>query len=175
MHGVVLGDEVVQLRPLNLDDVDEWMAGEDDEQIRWFEFPGPAGRADVVGAIRNWMRSWRENGPVRQWAVCDTTSGRILGGVEVREMGNGEVNLSYVVFPAARRRGVAARAAAHAIAYASREMGAGAVVLKILEGNDASLGVARRLGAVESGTEPSERGGTFLILRRDLAANELLR
>ena len=77
MSGVVLADGDVCLRPLTLTDVDEWMAGEDEEQIRWFEFPGPAPRANVVRAIEAWMESWSAGGPVRQWAVCDTASGRI--------------------------------------------------------------------------------------------------
>ena len=55
-----------------------------------------------------------------------------------------------------------------ALGYAAAEMGARVAILRILEGNEASLGVARRLGAVESGREPSERGGTFVVLRLDL-------
>jgi hypothetical protein len=45
------------------------------------------------------MESWRADGPVRHWAMCDAASGRIAGGVELRDLGGGEVNLSYVVFP----------------------------------------------------------------------------
>lgn len=170
MAPVALSDDMVQLRPLSLDDVDEWMAGEDDEQIRWFEFPGPAPRDNVVQAVQAWMQSWRTNGSVRHWAVCDIPSGRILGGVELRDVGAGEVNLSYVIFPAFRRRGIATRAARLALAYAVREMGARTAIIKVLEGNEASFGVARRLGAVESGSAPSNGGGAFVVLRRDLSA-----
>jgi len=45
--GTVPNDDVVVLRTLTLDDVDEWMTGEDAEQIRWFEFPWQA-RAKVA-------------------------------------------------------------------------------------------------------------------------------
>jgi hypothetical protein len=38
----------------------------------------------------------------------------------------------------------------------------------VLDSNTASLGVARRLGAVEVGREPSDRDGTFVVFRRDL-------
>jgi RimJ/RimL family protein N-acetyltransferase len=168
---VIVEDDVVRLRPLTLDDVDEWMAGEDAEQIRWFEFPGPAPRANVVAAIESWIQSWRSRGPVRQWAVCDAMNGDILGGVELRDLGGGDVNLSYVVFPPARRRGIAVRAAHLALTYAADEMHARAVVIKVLEGNTASIGVARRVGAVEVGTEPSDRGGTFVVFRRELVAD----
>jgi RimJ/RimL family protein N-acetyltransferase len=169
---VLPSDGVVVLRPLGLDDVDEWLAGEDDEQIRWFEFARPAVRDDVVHAIERWSGSWRALGPVRNWGVCDARTGRILGGVEVRDLGDGEVNLSYVVFPFARRQGIATRAAMLALAYAIAEMGARVALLKILDGNVASLGVARRLGAVRAGTEMSERGGTFVVLRCELTGRD---
>jgi RimJ/RimL family protein N-acetyltransferase len=169
VDGVVLEDDVLRLRPLTLEDVDEWIAGEDDEQIRWFEFARPAHRDDVVQAIERWQGSWRSGGPVRQWAVCAPPTGRIVGGVELRDLGNGEVNLSYVVFPGFRRAGLAARASHLALCYASCEMGARVAVIKVLEGNSASLAVARRLGAVECGAAASDAGGTFVFFRLALA------
>ena len=114
-------------------------------------------------------------GPVRQWAVCDPASGRILGGVEVRDLGDGDVNLSYVVFPFARRRGVATRAAGLALAYTAAEMGAKNAMVKVLAGNAASAGVARGLGAVEVGTEPSDAGGTFVVFRLALSIGDASR
>jgi RimJ/RimL family protein N-acetyltransferase len=163
-----LGDDVVRLRPVNSGDVDEWLGGQDDEEIREFEFPRASTRADVVGAVERWMQSWRDLGPLRNWAVCDARDGRILGGVEVRDIGNREVNLSYVVFPPARGQGIATRAAKFALRYAAAEMDARVAVLKILEGNEASLGVARHIGAKVVGREPSERGGVFVVHRLDL-------
>lgn len=158
--GTELTDGVVRLRPLTFDDVDEWMAGEDEEQIRWFEFPGPATRQNVIGAIERWTQSWRTSGPVRNCAVCDVTNGRVIGGVEIRDLGGDECNLSYVVFPSARRLGIATRAARLALGYAASTMGSQVVIIKILEGNEASLGVARNLGAEATGTEPSDKGST---------------
>ncbi len=170
---MILTDRGVRLRPTTLDDVDEWLAGEDEEQIRWFEFPRPATRADVVRAIDGWTRSWRELGPVRQWAVCDPTTGRILGGVELRDLGAGDVNLSYVTFPPARRQGIATRAARLALGYAATELGAQSATIKVLRGNEASLAVARRFGAVEVRTEPSDAGFTFVVFRVDLRGDPL--
>jgi RimJ/RimL family protein N-acetyltransferase len=170
--GIELTDGVVRLRPLNLDDVEEWMAGEDGEQIRWFEFPGPAARRNVIEAIERWRQSWLTTGPVRNWAVCDVVTGRILGGVEIRDLGGEQCNLSYVVFPPARRRGIASRAARLALGYAASTMGSQVAFIKILEGNEPSLGVARKLGAAIAGTEPSGNGGTFLVFHRDLGARE---
>lgn len=161
----MLSDGAVSLRPLSLDDVDEWMAGEDEEQIRWFEFPGPAPRESVVRAIEAWTASWRTGGPVRQWAVCEAASGRIAGGVDVRDLGHGEVNLSYIIFPTFRGAGLATRAGKLALRYAADVMGATAAVIKVLEGNAASIAVARRLGAMQVGTAPSDAGGTFMVYR----------
>lgn len=169
MDAVVLEDDAVVLRSLTLDDADEWLAGEDDEQIRWFEFPRPATHDDVVEAIERWQDSWRSGGPVRQWAVCLRSSGRIAGGVEVRDLGGGEVNVSYVVFPEFRRLGIATRAVRLALRYAATEMGARVGLIKILDGNLASISVARRLGALASGTTPSDADGTFLVFRLQLA------
>ena len=76
---MILDDDVVRLRPVNLDDVDEWMVGEDEEQIRGFEFPGPAARADVDAAIASSMHSWRTDGHAAQRAVSRATSDATRG------------------------------------------------------------------------------------------------
>ena len=168
MTGPELTDGVVRLRPLTFEDAAEWLAGEDEELIRGFESPRPSTRDDVTRAIERWTESWRTGGPVRQWAICDIAGSPILGGVEIRRLEGSEVNLSYVVFPPARRRGIAVRAARLALDYAAARMGARVAVIKALEGNVASLGVARRLSAVEIGRTPSDAGGTFIVFRLEL-------
>lgn len=168
LAGAVLRGNGLKLRPVGLGDVEEWLAGEDEEQRRWFEFPDKATRTDVVRAVDAWSKSWRDGGPVRHWAVCEG-SGRIAGGVEVRDLGDGSVNLSYVIFPAFRRRGYATVASQLALAYAGSEFGTRRFVVKILEGNLASLAVARRLGAVEVRTEESPGGQTFAVCEGKIA------
>jgi RimJ/RimL family protein N-acetyltransferase len=110
MVGVVVEDEAIRLRPVTLEDVDPWLAGKDEEQIRWFEFPRPARRQDVLQAVQRWQASWRQGGPVRHWAIVDRNTDLLAGGVEVRDLSSGEVNLSYLVFPSFRQRGFATRA-----------------------------------------------------------------
>lgn len=139
MVGVVLEDEAIRLRPVTHQDVDPWLAGEDDEQIRWFEFPRPARRQDVVQAVQRWQDSWRREGPVRHWAIVERNTDRLAGGVEIRDLGSGEINLSYLVFPSFRHRGFATRASRLALGYAAREMGGTTAIIKVLEGNVASL------------------------------------
>jgi RimJ/RimL family protein N-acetyltransferase len=165
---VLLSDDVVLLRPLTPDDVDEWIAGEDAEQVHWFEFPGPAPRASVERAIAAWAESWRNGGPVRHWAICDQETGRIIGGVELRDLGDGDINLSYVVFPAWRRRGIATRACGLALAYAAAATGSRAAIVKVLRDNEASIALARKLGATVTGMEMTETGSLAVVLRLDL-------
>jgi len=168
MERVVLGDSDYELRQLILDDVDEWLAGEDDEQVRWFEFPHGAERADVVRAIERWSASWDAGGPAYQWAIVERRSGELAGGAELRVIDSVSANFSYVVFPAWRRRGIATKAAGLVLDHARSLLPQRTVVLEILDGNVASLAVARRLGAEFVGTAPSEAGGTFLRHHIDL-------
>jgi RimJ/RimL family protein N-acetyltransferase len=165
---VLLSDDVVLLRPLTPDDVDEWMAGEGADQIHWFEFPDPAPRASVERAIADWAESWRTDGPVRHWAICDQETDRIIGGLELRDLGDGDVNLSYVVFPDWRRRGVATRACRLALAYAAATTDSRAAIVKVPHDNEASIALARRLGATVTGMEMTETGRLAVVLRLNL-------
>lgn len=158
----------IQLRPLTLADAHEWLAGEDDELVRWFESPRRSTLEDVVRAIERWDESWRLGGPVRCWAICDVATAAITGGVELHRLDGDDVNLSYWVFAAWRRRGIAKRATELALDYAASSMGATRAVIKVLEGNIASLAVARYLGAQLVATTPSDAGGTFLVFHRAL-------
>lgn len=163
MYGTVLTGLTIRLQPVVLEEAEEWLAGDDEEQVRWFEAPGPSTLSNVVRAIREWQTSWKELGGIRQWGIRPLESDTLLGGVDLRSLDNAEVNLAYTVFPSYRRQGMAVEASRLAIDYARREMGAKRVIVKVLQGNDASLAVARRLGAVPAGTGPSDAGGTFLI------------
>jgi RimJ/RimL family protein N-acetyltransferase len=160
---VLLVDGPILLRPPTPADAVEWLAGEDDELARWFEFPRRSTLADATRAITEWGDSWRTGGTVRCWAICDAATGAICGGVELRALSSSDVNLSYWVAAPWRRRGLATLASSLALSYAASAMHASRAVLKILDGNTASLAVARRLGATPAGTTPSDTGGTMLV------------
>jgi RimJ/RimL family protein N-acetyltransferase len=135
---------------------------------RWFEFPRRSTREDAVRAIQDWSESWRVGGPVRCWAICSATTSAILGGVELRQLAQRDVNLSYWVIAPWRRRRIATLAARLALDYAATTMGATRAVIKVLEGNLASLSVARHLGAQLVDRVPSDAGGTLLVFHRAL-------
>jgi RimJ/RimL family protein N-acetyltransferase len=163
MSNELLTDGVLVLKPLVADDAPEWLAGEDDEQIRWFEAPRPARLSDVQRFIAECQESWSTMGSHRHWGIRKVDSEILLGGVDVRDLGDAEVNLSYVVFPRFRRDGVASGAALLALRYAVRSMGAKTAVIKMLRDNLASVNLAKGLGAVYVGDEPSDAGRTFNV------------
>lgn len=160
-----LTDGVVMLRPLDTDDAPAWLAGEDEEQRRWFEAPRPSRLSDVERFIADCQASWRAMESHRHWGIWSLDPVVLVGGVDLRALGNDDVNLSYLVFPEHRRRGFALRAAQLVVGYASTTMSARNVIIKMLTGNEKSRNLALALGALYVGDEPSNGGATFHVFR----------
>ena len=157
------------LRPLATNDALAWQAGEDEEQRRWFEFPGPAPIENVVAAIDAWRSSWKNDGPVRHWGIWEQPGDTLAGGVEIRDRGDRHANVSYVVFPPKRRRGLATQAVRLASTWAFAHLPIDVVVAVINEGNVASRRVAEASGFLLDGTaNPSEYSETGPMLRYTL-------
>ena len=131
----------VNLRALQLSDAPAWLAGEDAEQLRWFQMPA-ARLADVERAIERWSAGWRDDGPVRQWGIW--VDHALAGGVELRVREDSRANVSYVVFPAFRRRGHATAAVELAVAWGITHLSVDGFVAIVDERNIASRGVAER-------------------------------
>lgn len=165
MYGVTLTDGVVTLKPLVEGDASVWLAGEDEEQLKWFEAPRPAQLSDVDRFIASCQESWRTMGSHRHWGIRRVNSEPLIGGVDVRLLENGDVNLSYVVFPDFRRRGFARRASVQALDYASTEMGSTTAVIKMLPENVSSKNLALCLGATYFGQAPSDAGKIFEVYK----------
>jgi RimJ/RimL family protein N-acetyltransferase len=145
-------------------DAAPWLAGEDDAQVQAFEFPHPATLSDVERGIERWRASWADGGPVRQWAVRVDEDGPPVGGVELRDLGEWQrANLSYVIFPPFRRRGLATAAARAAVRWGATHLGVRDIHLEVRYGNVASLAVARRLGATEVGPSTSPAGTAYIV------------
>jgi RimJ/RimL family protein N-acetyltransferase len=159
------------LRVLRSDDAVGWKAGEDEEQRRWFAMPGPAPIANVVAAVERWRANWRDDGPVRHWGIW--IGGRLSGGVEIRVRDDQKANVSYIVFPEARGRGVGALAVGLAADWAFRNLEVRAIVAVINPENAASVAVARSAGFEEDGwAEAWEYGETGPMVRYVLAPGE---
>src|SRR5262245_11144709 len=86
--------------------------GDAEHRLR-FEFP-----ADFVPSLQHSetvIARWQEEriaGTRFAFAVRSVANGELLGGCELRPLGNGLANMSYWTHPRHRRRGVASRAVA---------------------------------------------------------------
>lgn len=160
----VLTGRRISLRVLTLSDVDAWMAGDDVEQQRWFEAPGPSSHANVLAAITSWRRDWATSARKRHWGLW--VGGQLAGGIDVDDRGEGAAYLAYVVFPAFRRRGLAVEAIALVNAWALTQMPVGSVAAVIDELNGASRLTVERAGFVlEGAARPEEADETGVMLR----------
>lgn len=160
----VLQDGTVVLRVLRPADVTAWKLGEDDEQIRWFEAPGPAPVENIAAAIDAWRANWWTDDAVRHWGI--ELDSEIVGGVELRLRPDGRCNISYLVFPFARRRGIATRAVRLASRWALDQLAPRAIVAVIDERNEASRRVAIAAGFVLDGrADPWEYSESGVMLR----------
>ena len=101
---------------------------------------------------------------LRHWGIW--VEGRLGGGIELRVREDGKVSISDLVFPVARRRGVASGAARLAADWALASLDVPPVVAVIDEMNVASRCVADRAGFRFDGkAEPWEYGETGVMLR----------
>ncbi|EFL30985.1 acetyltransferase [Streptomyces viridochromogenes DSM 40736] len=112
--------------------------------------------AEAGGWINDWHRAWEEEREA-QWAVVDTRSDSLLGRVALREirLDDGGAEVAYWTAPAARGRGVAARAATALTRWALDEVGFHRLELLHAVRNEASCRVATRTGFALEGTKRS--------------------
>jgi RimJ/RimL family protein N-acetyltransferase len=164
-EGVELEDGMLRLRPLRASDAEAWLAGEDDEVRRWFQFPRPSTRADVDEAIAAWSRSWREDGPVRFFGAWTIGSDSLVGGVELRQHGDAAY-VSYQVFASYRRRGYATRAVRMAVIHAELVLPVERIVIITDASNTTSQRVALATGfRLDGPAEPHEHTEIGEMLR----------
>jgi RimJ/RimL family protein N-acetyltransferase len=134
----------------------------DAEHRRRFEFP-----ADFVPSLQhsqNVIARWeaeRLAGVRFAFAVRSVTGGELLGGCELRPLGNRAANVSYWTYPQYRRRGVALRAVALACRAASAGFDFQSLQIVADADNFPSRQVASRNGFKEVG----ERDGRILYTR----------
>jgi len=157
--GPALTDGVVTLRPLTSLDVPDFHAGQDEEQQRWFYVPGIASLERIQNFIAETQRDWQGNALRRYFGVCEAASGDLVGGIEVRDRGDRWANISWITFPAYRRRGYAARAARLAYEYAFATFEIDEVRAIIEDANVSSTSVARAAGFMLTGAAESEDYG----------------
>lgn len=143
-----LSDGVVVLSPLGWDDVEPHLAGEDAEWTRWLS-GGPASLATVRAHVRRSIERWAEDGPKFCFGIR-LHGGTILAGTIDADLdpqpGSRRAGLSYGVYPAFRRQGLATRAVRLTSRYLGERGDIDLIAIDVDPANVASIGVARRSG-----------------------------
>jgi RimJ/RimL family protein N-acetyltransferase len=171
----VLSDGVVQLTALELGDVEEHVANEDDETVRWLT----EGHRSTVESTVAWVERnlvwWRDGGPRRLFAIRDVASGRLAGMIEANldsascGLPPGEVNISYEVYPWVRGRGYAVRALRLTCTFLQERVDSAEVaVLQIHPDNASSLKVPSKAGFADAGWTGARDKAGFRYFRRQL-------
>jgi RimJ/RimL family protein N-acetyltransferase len=141
---VEIETERLLLRPVRVDDVDDLVAMHADPLTR--RVFGETARDEVEEWVERSLREWRERGHGRL-AIVDRESGTFLGRSGLRFWPEfDEVEVGWVLVPAARGRGVATEAGRASIEWGFRDFALPYVTAMIAPDNDASTAVARRLG-----------------------------
>jgi RimJ/RimL family protein N-acetyltransferase len=166
-----LTDGELVLKPFELGDAADHLAGDDDQQARWLG--GKSTEASVRGWILRNKEHWKNDGPVYNFSVRDA-AGRLIGMVEantnyqaLRGVDEGDANISYAIYPQARRKGYASRAVTLLETFLAGR-GMRRSVIRVPPENMASLGVPRRLGYEDTGKITAEDGEDVRVFVKDL-------
>ncbi|MEQ3551309.1 GNAT family protein [Pseudonocardia nematodicida] len=143
-----LVDGVVVLSPLGWDDVGPYLAGEDGEIVRWLS-GGRGTPATVRAHVRRAIERWADGGPKLSFGIR-VDGGAVLAGTIDADLdpaaGARRAGLSYGIYPAFRRRGLATRAVRLAARYLGERGDVDRISIDVHPANRASIGVARRAG-----------------------------
>jgi len=145
-----LTDGVVVLRPWSDDDVAAAVVGHDEEIAHWFGFPAPQPtREQHQRAIEDWRRDYADGR--RRVSFVVEREGDVVGTVEVRDIGHGAGELSWVLYAGQRGRGSATRAVRLLVDYVLGELGMTRVQARVEPENVRSVRVATRSGLRREG------------------------
>jgi RimJ/RimL family protein N-acetyltransferase len=144
-----LTDGVVVLRPVELGDVAEHLAGEDEELVRWLN-GGPGTRETVEAHVRACMAAWEAGGPTITFGIRAGAPERLVGTVDAHlnlaGLEPGQANIAYGLYPHARGRGLASRAVELMCTFLAARHGVREAVIRTDPANTASVAVALRTG-----------------------------
>ena len=157
-EAVPLEGDGIRLRPWRESDIDAVEQGDSPSHFM------PPGAEPTPETFEAWLLRRREQmmtGEVTHWCIADAATDRALGTILLidKDQEEGSAELGYALFPSARGRGAAARAARLVVAHAFAPEGAGGRGLRRLTAlcvgdNTASARVLERLCFTEWGREP---------------------
>ncbi|RSS50595.1 GNAT family N-acetyltransferase [Streptomyces sp. WAC01280] len=175
MHDVKLSDGVVTLSPPRLDDVDEHLAGEDEQLVRWLGGE-PGTREGTEVYFRRCIEQWATRGPLRAFGIRVTAGSTLAGYIDLRfdvaGLAPGQANISYGLYPAWRGQGLVTRAVRLICQYAAAE-GVTQGVIRVDPENSRSAAVARRSGFTYDKRVPEADGNPCDWYVRSLTADRV--
>jgi len=170
-----INDDTILLRPFTLEDADVHLTNDDKENVKWL-----SGEESTIDTVRNWiiknLKSWENNGPVYSFAIVKKQNNQLIGMVEanadpmvakVEGWEVGAVNISYLIYPFARKQGYATRAV-NLMCNFLKQKGFQKAVIRIEPENINSLQVPIRNGFIENGSIPTKDGGKMLLFEKKL-------
>lgn len=165
-------DGVATIRRLEVEDLDLDLEAKDEEQIEWLWEPGqresweamtPEGQRDHARRGLEERRDAWGRGPKWVFAV-DGLDAPYVAYVDCdlanRHVPHGEANIGYASHPAHRGRGYVSRGVRLAVQFLRDHTGAREAHIGVDARNEASLRVARAVGAVEVRRSTDELGRT---------------
>lgn len=145
-----------QFRPFTFDDVPDFAAAVRESTSTlpaWMPWASAEySEADARAWIEQCRQGWEER-RVFEFGIFDTASGAFVGGCGLNQFNHQHqyCNLGYWVRESFQRRGAATQAVGALSRFAFDELKLGRVEIVIGRGNTASLGAARKAGALEEG------------------------
>lgn len=167
-----LVDDVVELNPLDLNDLEAHLAGEDEELVKWLN-SGPGSVASVERYIASAMQQWQQGSPKLTFGIRLRHQRILIGTIDVDLEPNflppWQANLAYGIYPAWRRRGLATRSVRIACDYLRTLPHIDTAVIRAARANPVSIAVALRAGFAHAGGRMDGTEGTDMqVLRRDV-------
>jgi RimJ/RimL family protein N-acetyltransferase len=150
-----LSDDAISLEPLAEALVPDfrWLLDGDADTARFTRIPTSPDRAFLEAWLRRYERSW-ESADAAGFAVRDRVSNEAIAFAAFVQLDleRREGEIGYVVAPAARGRGVAARAVGLLTRWGFSELALQRIELRIDPANEPSAAIARRAGYRREGT-----------------------
>ncbi|MBN9391675.1 MAG: GNAT family N-acetyltransferase [Chloroflexi bacterium] len=171
MNDFELTDGELILRPFKLEYAEAHLAGDDAENVHWL-----SGGVSTIETVRNWIirnqQAWEEGGPVYSFAIFDAKTGQQVGMIDgnanpaqVEGLEEGDINISYNIYPSARGKGYATRAV-NLIQPFFKEKGYKTAIIRVHPDNAKSLGVAERANFTRVSETVNRSEGTLIKFKK---------
>jgi len=143
-------------RPLVPDDAAGFVAAVQESAqalSSWMPWASPDYSMAEAQSWINWCQDGWRNRSSHEFGIFDAASGVFVGGCGLNQFNHlhGYCNLGYWVRQSFQRRGAATDAIRALAAFAFAELPLGRIEIAVAVGNAASLGAARKAGAVKEG------------------------